>query len=271
MATPFNLHLTDTDNLPVPAEIAIPRPRRERMPAGRNTVRSRGARWYLGSKAVVDFVAAGLLAIPAVPLVALIALVVKVTSRGPAFYSQTRVGKNGHPFTIYKVRTMVDKCESLTGPRWSMPGDPRVTRFGWFLRATHLDELPQLLNVLRGDMSLIGPRPERPEFVPELEQALPAYRQRLLVRPGVTGLAQVQQSADTDLDSVRRKLAYDLYYIERLSPWLDLRLLFATAFYAVGVPFDTVGQVARLPRPEQVERVMQPIVGETAARQRLSA
>src|SRR5262249_47367345 len=151
----------------------------------------------------LDFVAALLLAIPAAPVVALIALVVKLTSRGPAFYTQPRVGQNGRLFWIIKVRTMVDKCESLTGPRWSMPGDPRVTRVGWFLRVTHLDELPQLLNVLCGHMSLIGPRPERPEFVPELERELPAYRQRLLVRPGVTGLAQVQQGSDTDLDSVR--------------------------------------------------------------------
>jgi lipopolysaccharide/colanic/teichoic acid biosynthesis glycosyltransferase len=220
----------------------------------------------------LDLGAAVLLAVPAAPLVAVIALMVKLSSRGPAFYSQTRVGRNGRSFTIYKLRTMVDNCESLTGPRWSMPGDPRVTRVGALLRATHLDELPQLLNVLRGDMSLIGPRPERPEFVPELERALPAYGQRLLVRPGVTGLAQVQQPADTDLDCVRRKLAYDLYYIERLSPWLDLRLLLATAFYALGVPFHQVGRLARLPKPEQVERAMQPFLSEPAhLRQRRSA
>jgi lipopolysaccharide/colanic/teichoic acid biosynthesis glycosyltransferase len=235
-------------------------------------VRTRGYRWYVRCKGLLDLATAVLLAIPAAPLVAVIALVVKLTSRGPAFYSQTRVGKNGRLFTIYKLRTMVDNCESLTGPRWSIPGDPRVTRVGCFLRATHLDELPQLLNVLCGDMSLIGPRPERPEFVPELERALPAYGQRLLIRPGVTGLAQVQQPADTDLDCVRRKLAYDLFYIERLSPWLDLRLLFATAFYAIGVPFTVVGNLARLPKPEQVERAMQPYLGEAAtARQRHSA
>ena len=132
---------------------------------------------------------------------------------------------------------MIHNCESLTGPRWSMPGDPRITPVGWFLRRTHLDELPQLLNVLRGEMSLIGPRPERPEFVPELERELPGYTQRLAVRPGVTGLAQVQLPPDTDLDSVRRKLAHDLYYIRHVSPWLDLRLLVCTAFYALGVPF----------------------------------
>src|SRR5262249_56317768 len=127
---------------------------------------------------------------------------------------------------------MGETCGSVTGPRWSMPGAPRVTPLGWFLRASHLDELPQLLNVLKGEMSLIGPRPERPEFIPELERALPCYRQRLNVRPGVTGLAQVQLPADSNLASVRRKLAYDLYYVERLSPWLDRRLLACTAFYA---------------------------------------
>src|SRR5205823_316253 len=116
--------------------------------------------------------------------------------------------------------------------RWSIPGDPRVTLIGQVLRRTHLDELPQLLNVLRGDMSLIGPRPERPEFLPELEAAFPRYRDRLAVRPGVTGLAQVQLPADSDLDSVREKLRHDLYYIQHLGPWLDLRILICTAFYA---------------------------------------
>src|SRR5439155_12868491 len=116
-------------------------------------------------------------------------LLVKLTSRGPALYTQTRLGRNGRPFTIYKLRTMQHRCESLTGARWSTPGDPRITPVGRFLRKTHLDELPQLWNVLRGDMALVGPRPERPEFVPQLEQAVPHYRDRLLVRPGVSGLA----------------------------------------------------------------------------------
>ena len=103
-----------------------------------------------------------------------------------------RLGKNGRPFRLHKIRTMRHDCEKATGPRWAVPGDPRITPLGRFLRQTHLDELPQLWNVLRGEMSLVGPRPERPEFVPDLEQAIPHYRDRLLVRPGVTGLAQVQ-------------------------------------------------------------------------------
>jgi lipopolysaccharide/colanic/teichoic acid biosynthesis glycosyltransferase len=192
--------------------------------------------WYLPCKIAVEFTAALALLVLTAPVVVLAAVLVRLTSRGPAFYTQVRVGHHGRLFTIYKLRTMIHKCESLTGPRWAIPGDPRVTRVGHFLRCTHLDELPQLLNVLRGDMSLIGPRPERPEFFPELERALPAYRDRLVVRPGVTGLAQVLLPADTDLGSVRRKLAYDLHYIERLSPLLDLRILFCTALYAVGVP-----------------------------------
>ena len=145
-------------------------------------------RTYVRVKLALDILAAGLLSIVALPLVAAAAFIVKITSRGPAFYSQIRLGRNGRPFKIYKVRTMVHDCESFSGPRWSTPGDPRIIPVGLLLRRTHVDELPQLLNVLRGQMSLIGPRPERPEFLAVLEQAVPNYRNRLLVRPGVTGL-----------------------------------------------------------------------------------
>ena len=117
---------------------------------------------------------------------------------------------------------MYQDSERHSGPTWSLPGDPRVTPVGRVLRWTHLDELPQLINVLMGEMSLVGPRPERPEFLAKLEHDLPDYRRRLAVRPGVTGLAQVQQPPDTDLASVRRKLNYDLYYVERLSPLAGL-------------------------------------------------
>jgi lipopolysaccharide/colanic/teichoic acid biosynthesis glycosyltransferase len=194
-----------------------------------------------------------LLAAPALLIIFVAALLVRLSSRGPAFYTQTRVGRHGQPFTIFKLRTMVHHCESLTGPRWSIPGDPRITRFGAFLRLTHLDELPQLLNVWRGEMSLIGPRPERPEFVRELELALPGYSNRLLVRPGVTGLAQVQLEADTCLDCVRRKLAYDLHYIDRLGPFIDLRILGATVLHLLGMPFRWVRTVFRFPAGEDIE------------------
>jgi lipopolysaccharide/colanic/teichoic acid biosynthesis glycosyltransferase len=230
--------------------------RRYSPPVGHELVRPLRQRWYRSCKRLADFVLAALLTILALPLIALAALLVKLTSRGPAFYSQTRVGEEGRQFTIWKLRSMIHNCESLTGPRWSMPGDPRVTRVGAFLRASHLDELPQLWNVLRGDMSLIGPRPERPEFVPELERELPGYWQRLLVRPGVTGLAQVQLPPDSDLTSVRRKLAHDLYYIRHLSVWLDLKLLVCTAFYALGLPFTLVGKLLGIPDGDTVEEAM---------------
>jgi lipopolysaccharide/colanic/teichoic acid biosynthesis glycosyltransferase len=267
VATPFHLHLVETSDSTTP-----PRSRRERPPVARPAVMQTRHRWYRPLKKIFDFTAALGLAVFALPVIAVAILIVKLTSRGPAFYTQTRLGLNGQPFTIWKIRTMIDKCESLTGPRWSMPGDPRVTRFGWLLRVTHLDELPQLWNVLRGDMSLIGPRPERPEFLPELEQALPTYRWRLAVRPGVTGLAQVQLPSDTDIGSVRRKLAYDLYYIENLSPWMDLRLLFGTVFYAVGLPFQTLGRMLGLPDLETVQRLMHAALPEnTPAPARRSA
>jgi lipopolysaccharide/colanic/teichoic acid biosynthesis glycosyltransferase len=263
--------LPETDAAaPAGAAPVPPRQRRER-PSPRGAVAPQW-RWYPRVKGAADFAAALVLAVFALPVVLLAALVVKLTSKGPAFYTQVRVGRNGRPFTIVKIRTMVDNCESLTGPRWSIPGDPRVTRVGWFLRQSHLDELPQLWNVLRGEMSLIGPRPERPEFVPELERSLPAYRQRLAVRPGVTGLAQVQLPPDSDLASVRRKLAHDLFYIRQMSPWLDLRLLVCTAFYALGFPFGLVGRVLGIPGRDRVEAAMQGATTEAAPfRLRLSA
>jgi lipopolysaccharide/colanic/teichoic acid biosynthesis glycosyltransferase len=191
--------------------------------------------WYEPYKRVAEFFAALVLLVVLTPVILVCALLVKLTSRGPAFYSQTRVGRFGRLYTIYKLRTMRHNCERHSGPQWARPGDPRVTVIGRFLRRTHLDELPQLWNVLRGEMSLVGPRPERPEFTAYLEKAIPSYRERLLVRPGLTGLAQLRLPPDTDLASVRRKLVYDLYYIRRASPLLDLQILLGTACYLVGV------------------------------------
>src|SRR6516164_7803472 len=194
--------------------------------------------WYLPWKTALDIAVGVVMLVVTAPVIAMAALLVKLTSRGPAFYSQTRLGRHGKPYRIYKLRTMRHNCESLTGPQWSKPGDSRVTPLGRFLRKSHLDELPQLWNVVRGEMSLVGPRPERPEFLPQLEKALPHYRDRLLVRPGVTGLAQVQLPPDTDMASVRRKLAHDLYYIERLSFWLDVRILFSTVLHVFRLPYS---------------------------------
>jgi lipopolysaccharide/colanic/teichoic acid biosynthesis glycosyltransferase len=205
---------------------------------------------YASWKRLADFLIAFFLILLASPVMLVCALLVRLTSRGPALYSQVRLGRNGRPFVIYKFRTMAHNCEKGSGARWSVPGDPRITWLGRFLRRTHLDEFPQLWNVLKGDMSLVGPRPERPEFLPTLEEALPGYRNRLLVRPGITGLAQVQLPADTDIDSVRRKLTYDLFYIRYYGFGLDLRLIICTAFHMCGVPYRTLAILFMLPRPD---------------------
>jgi lipopolysaccharide/colanic/teichoic acid biosynthesis glycosyltransferase len=204
-------------------------------------------------KAAFDSCLAVLLLVVAAPLVLVCAVLVRLTSRGPAFYSQLRLGVGGRPYWIFKLRTMYHRCEEKSGPRWSQKGDPRVTPVGRFLRRTHLDELPQLWNILRGEMSLVGPRPERPEFAPKLADAVPLYGRRLLVRPGVTGLAQVQLPADSDLEGVRIKVAYDLYYIRNGGLWLDLRILLATALKVFGAPFRLIFTVCRFPERSAVE------------------
>ena len=190
--------------------------------------------WYPGVKLALDYATALFFLPLAAILVGLAALAVKLTSPGPVFYSQTRIGLNGRRYKILKIRTMHNNCESRSGITWSQKGDMRITRIGKFLRVTHIDELPQLVNVLCGEMSLVGPRPERPEVIHAkgLDQLVPGYKHRLLVKPGVTGLAQVQLPADTDITSVRYKVVYDLYYVRNQSLLLDMRLLLATVFKA---------------------------------------
>jgi lipopolysaccharide/colanic/teichoic acid biosynthesis glycosyltransferase len=202
---------------------------------------------YGALKTAGDFTVALTLLILALPVLLVTALMVKVTSPGPVFYSQTRVGRGGRPFRIYKVRTMYHDCEATTGARWSSKHDPRVTPLGRILRKLHIDELPQLWNILRGDMSLVGPRPERPEFVTQLEKLIEGYAGRLMVKPGLTGLAQIQLPPDSNLTSVRNKLALDLVYVRRRGLWLDLRLLVATALYLVGFSYAQVRRAMRLP------------------------
>jgi len=209
------------------------------------------AGYYGPVKVIFDGLVAGLLLIGLSPLILFLMLLVKLTSPGPALYSQVRLGRGGRPFRIFKIRSMFHDCERHSGPRWSTSGDSRVTWLGGILRATHLDELPQLWNVLRGEMSLVGPRPERPEFTTQLERALPSYRERLRVRPGITGLAQVYLPADVDLASVRFKLSYDLCYLQNMSLWTDLRLIIATAFKMVGAHWgSSVAWALGLPRGE---------------------
>jgi lipopolysaccharide/colanic/teichoic acid biosynthesis glycosyltransferase len=223
---------------------------------------------YLRWKRAFDFACALILLIPAAPVMVLTALLVKWTTPGPAYYTQRRLGLHGRPFTIYKLRTMRHNCEVRTGPRWCVPGDPRVTPLGKILRKTHLDELPQLLNVLMGDMSLIGPRPERPEFLPELETTFPRYRERLAVRPGITGLAQVQLPPDVDVTEVCHKLACDIYYTQQVTFGLDARLLACTALYALGIPFRWTARLFGVPSTLAVERNLDEPVIAVAPRQR---
>ncbi len=241
-------------------------PSRLKPPAARphRPLKLRRPAWYARGKRVLDVAGALALLALAGPVMLLAALLVKLTSRGPAFYSQTRLGLHGRPFTLYKIRSMHHDCERQSGPRWCRPGDPRVMPLGRFLRKTHLDELPQLWNVLRGEMSLVGPRPERPEFVPQLERAIPRYRDRLLVPPGLTGLAQVQLPPDSDLESVRVKLAYDLWYVQRHSLWLDLRIAFATAFHLAGLRWHLVRRLLLVPEQRDIEHDYRVLAAEAA-------
>ena len=202
---------------------------------------------YLASKALADRVLALALLVLAAPLILALMVLVRLTSRGPALYSQVRLGLDGRPYRIFKVRTMRHGCERQSGPCWSTTGDTRVTGLGRWLRRTHLDELPQLWNVARGEMSLVGPRPERPEFVTQLELEIPRYRERLRVRPGITGLAQVLLPADVDVDGVFWKVAHDICYVETMSPWLDVKIAIGTLLKVLGVPFDVTRRLLRLP------------------------
>jgi lipopolysaccharide/colanic/teichoic acid biosynthesis glycosyltransferase len=202
---------------------------------------------------VLDMVVGFASLLVAAPLMGLAILAVRLTSRGPAVYTQTRLGRYGRPFVMFKIRSMTHDCERRSGVQWSVRGDARVTWVGRILRKTHIDELPQLVNIVRGEMSLVGPRPERPEIVQTLEQVLRTYRGRLSVRPGLTGLAQVQLPPDTDLESVRRKLRYDLHYVAVGSLSLDLRLLVSTAFHIVRLPFAVSRWLLWLPGEPEVE------------------
>jgi sugar transferase (PEP-CTERM system associated) len=159
------------------------------------------------------------------PLLPLISLLIKLTSPGPVLYRQKRVGRNGSVFTCYKFRTMRADAEADIGPTWAGDDDPRVTRVGRWLRLTRLDEVPQLWNVLRGDMGFVGPRPERPEFVAWLNREIPYYHLRHIIRPGITGWAQIRYQYGASLEQSKEKLKYDLYYIKRLSLSLDLMIV----------------------------------------------
>jgi exopolysaccharide biosynthesis polyprenyl glycosylphosphotransferase len=183
---------------------------------------------YLGCKRVLDILLALLLLLVAAPIMIVVAIIIKLETPGPAIFSQERVGLFGKKFNVYKFRSMRQDAERKTGPTWAKENDDRITRVGGFLRKARLDELPQVWNVLKGDMSFIGPRPERPYFVDLLKSKIRYYDLRHYVKPGITGWAQVMYPYGASVEDAYRKLQYDLYYAKNISLYLDLLILFKT-------------------------------------------
>jgi lipopolysaccharide/colanic/teichoic acid biosynthesis glycosyltransferase len=181
-------------------------------------------------------VLAAVLLVPGLPMIGLLILLVRFTSRGPGICRQIRAGQGGRKFAMYKIRTVRHDAGAASGPMWTCVRNPRVTAVGRLLRRLHLDGLPQLLSVLKGDMSLVGPRPERPEFVHVLAEAIPGYQDRLVVPPGVTGLAQLNLPPDSDLMSVCSRLVLDREYIDQAGLLLDTRLLCCASLRMLKLP-----------------------------------
>ena len=179
-------------------------------------------------KRVFDLTMSGLLLVCAAPVLLVLAVLIKLDSEGPVFYWQERVGRGGKPYRIHKLRTMRNDAEKLSGPVWAQARDPRVTRLGAFLRKTRLDEIPQVFAVFRGDMSFVGPRPERPFFVQQLKAQIPFFGLREAVKPGITGWAQIRYPYGATVEDARAKLEYDLYYVQHQSLFLDLAICFHT-------------------------------------------
>jgi exopolysaccharide biosynthesis polyprenyl glycosylphosphotransferase len=184
--------------------------------------------WQKIVKVCIDYFTSIVVLLAGFPLWLFLSVLIKLESKGPVFYRQERVGKGGKSFKVFKFRSMDNDAEKKSGPVWAGKNDPRVTRIGRLLRKSRIDEIPQLLNVLKGEMSVVGPRPERPIFVEELKKMYPFYQKRLTIKPGLTGWAQVKLEYDTDMESVAKKLRYDFFYIENQSIFLDLEILIRT-------------------------------------------
>ncbi|MFL5340220.1 MAG: sugar transferase [Gemmataceae bacterium] len=232
----------------------------------RRPLPSRGdgyARW----KRTADVVVAAGLFVFTLPVMLVALLLVRLTTKGPGVYVQVRLGEAGVPFRIFKIRTMVDNCEADTGPLWAAPRDPRVTRVGVVLRATHIDELPQLWNVLVGDMSLVGPRPERPEIAEKLVRDIPRYYERLAMKPGISGLAQVQLPPDTTVRSAADKLLLDLAYLDHAGTWLDIKILACTVLKLLTVSSGRFRPLLRSALPPAIDssKLMAPARARRAA------
>ena len=189
--------------------------------------------WEKKLKRISDITISLLILIVTLPLDILVSILIKFDSPGPVLFKQDRIGMNNKIFKIYKFRSMFKDAEKHTGPVWSRKDDPRVTRVGRILRKLRIDEIPQFYNVLKGEMSLVGPRPERPYFVDMLAEQLPYYRRRLKVRPGITGWAQVKHKYDESIEDVKVKLRYDLFYIENMSFRMDIKILARTILVVI--------------------------------------
>lgn len=184
--------------------------------------------WEKAVKRLMDVTISVVVLIGLAPFLLLVALFIRLGSPGPVIFRQERIGRNGKPFVMNKFRTMVQDAERKTGPMWAKKNDPRITKIGYWLRKLRIDELPQLYNVIRGQMSLVGPRPEREHFVEQFKHQIPLYMRRLRVRPGITGWAQVKWKYDASLDDVKEKTKYDLYYVENISLRMDIKIIINT-------------------------------------------
>ncbi len=188
---------------------------------------------FIEFKRVFDTIMAAIGLVLVSPVILLTAMVIKIVSPGPVFYKQERVGWGGKTFFIYKLRTMRLDAETTSGPVWAKKNDPRLIRFGRIIRKMHLDELPQFFNVLKGEMSIVGPRPERPVFVEKLSKDIPEYKRRINIRPGITGLAQVRHKYDETINDVRKKVKLDLMYMRKMCVMTDIRILLLTIIVSV--------------------------------------
>jgi exopolysaccharide biosynthesis polyprenyl glycosylphosphotransferase len=186
--------------------------------------------WEKKLKRLMDILISLLLLIISSPILIIVSVAIKIDSEGPVLFKQERLGQNGKPFKVLKFRSMIKDAEKYTGPVWSQKDDPRVTRMGKFVRKARIDEIPQMINVLKGEMSLVGPRPEREFFVEKLSKEIPYYKRRLKVRPGVTGWAQIKHKYDETIEDVKIKLRYDLFYIENMSIRMDFKILLRTVY-----------------------------------------
>jgi exopolysaccharide biosynthesis polyprenyl glycosylphosphotransferase len=186
--------------------------------------------WEKKLKRVMDIILSLLILVITFPFCFIVAIAIKIDSNGPIFFVQERCGQDGKVFTIVKFRSMVKDAEKMSGPVWSQKDDPRITKVGKIVRRLRIDEIPQMINVLKGEMSFVGPRPERPFFVEKLSNEIPYYKRRLKVRPGITGWAQVKHKYDETLEDVKIKLKYDLFYIENMSLRMDFKIILRTIY-----------------------------------------